>query len=86
MTQKYKLKHPIRFTHFDVIEEVEIRRPKVSDLRAMGEKGIGGPELLQKLTGLQAPVMDEMDAEDYFALSEIALGFFPTHLRTGASF
>jgi hypothetical protein len=86
MGQKYRLKHPIKFTHGDVVEEVELRRPKVSDLRAIGEKGISGPDLVQKLTGLQGAVLDEMDSEDYFALSEMASGFFPKHLLTGGSF
>ncbi|MEI7601756.1 MAG: phage tail assembly protein [Aestuariivirga sp.] len=67
-----------------MVTEVTIRRPKVRDLRAL-EKGRepGFTELDQgiamaaALCDLPLATMDEMDAGDFAAISEVLGGFLP---------
>lgn len=67
-----------------MVTEVTIRRPKVRDLRAL-EKGRepGSTELDQgiamaaALCDLPLAAMDEMDASDFAAISEVLGGFLP---------
>jgi hypothetical protein len=67
-----------------MITEVSIRRPKVRDLRAMEKsRQPGGTELDQgiamaaALCDLPLEAMDEMDAADFAAISEVLGGFLP---------
>jgi hypothetical protein len=66
------------------VTEVHVRRPKVKDLRAM-ERDNGptasqidqGVAMAALLTELPVEIIDEMDAADFAALSEVIAGFLP---------
>lgn len=67
-----------------MITEVTIRRPKVRDLRALEKaREPGFTELDQgiamaaALCDLPLAAMDEMDAADFAAISEVLGGFLP---------
>lgn len=67
-----------------MITEVAIRRPKVRDLRALEKaREPGSTELDQgiamaaALCDLPLAAMDEMDASDFAAISEVLGGFLP---------
>lgn len=85
-TARVKLARPIRLEE-RMIAEVTIRRPKVRDLRAMEKmREPGGTELDQgiamaaALCDLPLAAMDEMDAADFAAVSEVLGGFLPKAL------
>jgi len=85
-TARVKLARPIRAEE-RMITEVAIRRPKVRDLRAMEKmRQPGGTELDQgiamaaALCDLPLEAMDEMDAADFAAISEVLGGFLPKAL------
>jgi len=66
------------------VSEVQVRRPKVKDLRAMErDHGTAGSQIDQGvamaalLTELPVMVIDEMDAVDFAAVSEVIAGFLP---------
>ncbi len=66
------------------IAEVTVRRPKVKDLRAIEQASQGrqsqldqGVEMIAQLTGLPREAVDELDAQDFTAISEVIAGFFP---------
>lgn len=66
------------------IAEVTIRRPKVKDLRAIEAASRDqssqldqGAAMLAQLTGLPIEAVDELDAQDFTAISEVIAGFFP---------
>ena len=80
-TARVKLVRPIRVEE-RMITEVAIRRPKVRDLRAMEKmREPGATELDQgiamaaALCDLPLDAMDEMDAADFAAISEVLGGF-----------
>jgi hypothetical protein len=82
-TARVKLVRPIRLEE-GMITEVTIRRPKVRDLRAMEKmREPGFTELDQGITmaavlcELPMEAMDEMDAADFAAISEVLGGFLP---------
>jgi hypothetical protein len=82
-TARVKLARPIRVEE-RMITEVAIRRPKVRDLRAMEKlREPGSTELDQgismaaALCDLPLDAMDEMDAADFAAISEVLGGFLP---------
>jgi hypothetical protein len=82
-TASVKLIRPIRVEE-QLITEVAIRRPKVRDLRAMEKmREPGSTELDQgiamaaALCDLPMDAMDEMDAADFAAISEVLGGFLP---------
>ncbi len=84
-TARVKLARPIRVEE-RMITEVAIRRPKVRDLRAMEKlREPGSTELDQgismaaALCDLPLDAMDEMDAADFAAISEV-LGDFLSKL------
>ena len=80
-TAHVKLARPIRVEE-RLVTEVTVRRPKVRDLRAMDRlRAPGGAELDQgiamaaTLCDLPLEAMDEMDAADFAAISEMLGGF-----------
>lgn len=82
-TASVKLVRPIKFEN-QMITEVAIRRPKVRDLRALEKaREPGATELDQgiaiaaALCDLPLSAMDEMDAGDFAAISEVLGGFLP---------
>lgn len=82
-TASVKLVRPIRVEN-RMITEVTVRRPKVRDLRALERaREPGGTELDQgiamaaALCDLPVEAMDEMDATDFAAISEVLGGFLP---------
>lgn len=82
-TASVKLVRPIRVEE-RVVTEVVIRRPKVRDLRAMEKmREPGSTELDQgiamaaALCDLPLEAMDDMDAADFAAISEVLGGFLP---------
>ena len=82
-TARLKLVRPIRVEE-RMITEVTIRRPKVRDLRAMEKlREPGSTELDQgiamaaALCDLPMEAMDEMDAADFAAISEVLGCFLP---------
>lgn len=77
------LKSPLQLED-RIIAEVAIRRPKVRDLRALEKaREPGATELDQgiamaaALCDLPLSIMDEMDAADFAAISEVLGGFLP---------
>ena len=66
------------------LTEIQVRRPKVKDLRAM-ERDNGptasqidqGVAMAALLTELPIEIIDEMDAVDFAAVSEVIAGFLP---------
>jgi hypothetical protein len=82
-TARVKLVRPIRVEE-RMVTEVTIRRPKVRDLRTMEKiREPGGTDLDQgiamaaALCDLPLDAMDEMDAADFAAISEMLGGFLP---------
>jgi hypothetical protein len=80
---RVKLVRPIRVEE-RMITEVAIRRPKVRDLRAMEKlREPGATDLDQgiamaaALCDLPLEAMDDMDAADFAAISEVLGGFLP---------
>ena len=66
------------------VTEVQVRRPKVKDLRAMERDGTNpasqidqGVAMAALLTELPIAMIDEMDAVDFAAVSEVIAGFLP---------
>jgi hypothetical protein len=82
-TASVKLARPIRVEE-RVVTEVVIRRPKVRDLRAMEKmREPGSTELDQgiamaaALCDLPLEAVNDMDAADFAAISEVLCGFLP---------
>ena len=82
-TARVKLVRPIRVEE-RMITDVTIRRPKVRNLRAMEKmRELGGTEIDQgiamaaALCDLPLEAMDDMDAADFAAISEVLGGFLP---------
>ena len=82
-TARVKLVRPIRVEE-RMITEVTIRRPKVRDLRAMekmrepeGTELDQGIAMAAALCDLPLDAMDEMDAADFAAISEVLGSFLP---------
>jgi hypothetical protein len=82
-TARVKLVRPFRVEE-RMITEVAIRRPKVRDLRALEKaREPGSTELDQSiamtatLCDLPVDAMDEMDAADFAAVSEVLGSFLP---------
>jgi hypothetical protein len=82
-TASMKLVRPIRVEE-RMITEVTIRRPKVRDLRAMekmrepeGTELDQGIAMAAALCDLPLEAMDEMDAADFAAISEVLGSFLP---------
>jgi hypothetical protein len=70
----------------ETITEVQLRRPKGKDIRAMdrAEGDIGKTmALLARVSGLEPSVLDEMDGADVVALLELVAGFLPNGQPTG---
>ena len=66
------------------VTEVRVRRPKVKDLRAMERDAENTPNQIDQgvamaalLTELPVEIIDEMDAVDFAAVSEVIAGFLP---------
>ena len=66
------------------VTEVQVRRPKVKDLRAMERDNTNpasqidqGVAMAALLTELPVEIIDEMDAVDFAAVSEVIAGFLP---------
>ena len=82
-TSRLKLSHPVKVGDKPVAE-VTIRRPKVRDLRALErarEPGMNQMEqsiaMAAALCDLPVETMDDMDATDFAAISEVITSFFP---------
>ena len=82
-TARVKLSHPFKVGD-KTIAEVTIRRPKVRDLRAMekarepGATDIDqGIAMAAALCDLPLEAVDEMDAVDFAAISEVITRFLP---------
>jgi hypothetical protein len=82
-TARVKLFRPFKVEE-RMISEVTIRRPKVRDLRALekmrepGSTELGqGIAMAAALCDLPLEAMDEMDAADFAAVSEVLGGFLP---------
>lgn len=77
-----KLAEPIAVGS-DKIAEVTVRRPKVKDLRTLDNLAplagdlSRGIEMAAILTGLTAETIDELDAADFAAISDVIAGFLP---------
>lgn len=78
--EKIKLIAPIETKDSGTLEELEIRRPRVKDLRLAQKTGGTSADqdvrLLATLTGLRPEDIDNMDAADYMAAQKVMQGFF----------
>jgi hypothetical protein len=85
LSKTYTLKHPI-FDFGEPVTVVSIRRVKGKDLRKMApyatpeEKSLAA---ISALTGLSQTAVDELDAEDIEAISEIIQDFTQRSQATG---
>lgn len=77
-----QLSTPVTFEGY-TITELNIRRPKVRDLRAMEQAIAGKPTQLDQgaamvalLTGIPEAAVEELDAGDFTRASEVIAGFF----------
>ncbi|MCB1502832.1 MAG: phage tail assembly protein [Bauldia sp.] len=66
------------------VTDIQVRRPKVKDLRAMERDNSAtatqidqGVAMAALLTELPIEIIDEMDAVDFAAVSEVIAGFLP---------
>lgn len=63
------------------IGEIILRRPKVKDLRSVTDADSDqlsqGVAIAAVLSGLPAEAIEELDAEDFTAISEVIADFFP---------
>ncbi len=82
-TATVKLSHPLTVGD-KTIAEVTIRRPRVRDLRALErarEPGMNEMDqsiaMAAALCQIPAEAMDDMDATDFAAISEVITSFFP---------
>lgn len=69
------------------ITELKLRRPKAKDFRVMDNaKGEIGKSLAlaQQLSGIPAPMLDNLDGSDFIELSEAVQGFLKPSQATGA--
>lgn len=82
---KLELVEPIQFGS-ERITELEIRRPKGKDIRALkGDSSMGDTlDLLGKLCGQPKAVIDELDVVDVQRAGEIVAGFYESGPKTGA--
>ncbi|UNV87338.1 MULTISPECIES: phage tail assembly protein [Neisseriaceae] len=66
-----KLKYPVRLATGQVLSELEVRRPRVGDLRAVmhiGSEVEQGLMLVARVTGLVPEDLDELDLQDLEAV------------------
>lgn len=84
-TQSIKLQYPIT-AHGETIDTLELPRPRVKHLKALDE-AVGDVEksvrLISALAGIPPSAVEEMDGEDFAAVSEVVAGFFGGVLPTG---
>lgn len=66
-----KLKYPVRLATGQVLSELEVRRPRVGDLRAVmhiGSEVEQGLMLVARVTGLVPEDLDDLDLQDLEAV------------------
>jgi hypothetical protein len=77
-TTTITLKHPIK-AHGETVETIELKRPTVKHLRAM-DKAAGDVDrvasLISELAVLPPSSVDQIDAEDFGAISDVIAVFF----------
>lgn len=64
----------------EIIDTVELRRPKVKDIKGLNLEQLEGDDLevlVRRLSGLDRAVMAEIDVTDFLKLAEVIGGFFP---------
>lgn len=75
------------------LSEVSVKKPKVKDLKTLQDALAGIEDQLEQgilmaavLTDLPREAIEEMDTDDFTAISEVIAGFFPkgTASATGA--
>jgi hypothetical protein len=68
------------------VNEITLKRPKAKQMRAL-DKGTGQVtstlEMLQVMTGIPMPFLDELDGEDYVELAAAINGFLGKSPKTG---
>lgn len=90
----YELKHPIEIksakddTVVETLTELRLARPKGKHLKAMDK--VSGEvaktlALIAACAAVPPAQLDNLDAEDFTALGEIAEGFFGGRRETGAT-
>ncbi len=90
-TARVKLSHPLKVGD-KTIAEVTIRRPKVRDLRALERAREPGMNQMDQsiamaaaLCEIPAEAMDDMDATDFAAISEVISRFLPSGSKGGGA-
>jgi hypothetical protein len=80
------LKTPVKFGD-QTIAELQIRKPKARDMRALKVSGTFDDQLklLGRLAGQPDPVIDELEIEDMTEALKIVAGFMPDGPETGTS-
>lgn len=80
-----KLQYPIQ-AHGEELSELELRRPRVKDLRAM-DAATGDvaktAALIGALCGLTPKEVDGLDCEDFARVGQAVAGFLPQSQPTG---
>lgn len=64
----------------DIINSVELRRPKVKDIKGIDLEKIEGDSLVTlvgRLSGLDSHIFSEIDVTDFLKMAEAIGGFFP---------
>jgi hypothetical protein len=81
------LSKPITGPTGETVTAITLRRPKAKDMRAMDNaKGEIGKSLALagQLSGIPAPLLDNLDGSDFIELSEAVQGFLKPSQATGA--
>ena len=69
--KEIKLKYPVRLATGEMLEKVNVRRPRVGDLRAVmhiSNEAEQGLLLVARVTGLVPEDLDELDLKDLEAI------------------
>lgn len=82
--QVIHLKQPITFGS-ETIASLTLRKPKAKDFRKLPMEPNFGDilDLIARLSGQPAPVIDEMGAEDLMEVAALVEGFMPGGPATG---
>lgn len=81
----YTLKHPVTVGS-ETISVLSFRRPVAGDFKDVSLQNITAGDLMKaagKMCGQPQQVIEKIDLEDVFALTELVTDFLPSGLLTG---
>lgn len=83
-TETFELKYP-RTVGDRQVTKLHIRRPRVRDLKLMDKlEGVeGSVAMIAQLSGESDALIEELDASDFVAISDMVEGFLPDTQENG---